>query len=132
MINERQNASRSHFLDYLGRKLVSESDADYETCQDRDLLYGVAGPWDSEEGETGVICIVRVKDGFLSNRLDSNGELLPAVETANGHTEWWEAGLLHRRDGPAVFSDGGAWQEWWEEGRLLRIEEAQEDAETSL
>ena len=36
----------------------------------------------------------------------------------NGYRQWWQKGLLHRTDGPAVeFADGE--RQWWIEGRFF-------------
>jgi hypothetical protein len=103
--------SRSRFLEFTGERLLEKYGKEEEI-----LFYeGDLGPGEGGEG----ICIVRLKEGFLSNHKREDGEILPAVEAWDGHTEWWEKGLLHREDGPAVLSDGGEWEEYWENGRFM-------------
>ena len=61
--------------------------------------------------------------GDLLVRLDENGLLHgqdePAIQTENGHLEWWNHGVLHRMDAPAVLSSYGEYQERWENGRRI-------------
>jgi hypothetical protein len=98
-------SSRSRFLKYAGVKVYDEAISGCPPLEGDHLL-----------GET----IVRFAGGLLSNRLDEDGETLPAVEALDGHTEWWENGLLHRTDGPAVLDEGGLWEEYWQEGRAVQ------------
>ena len=80
--------------------------------------------------KTGVVCngdytvngdISRFKNGLLHGGKGLDGEDQPAIEFADGHTEWWENGLLHRDKGPAIISDYGTWEEFWQQGELIMI-----------
>lgn len=59
--------------------------------------------------------ILRFDNGKLHGE---NGE--PAVETIDGHMEFWRHGRLHRKGGPAVTTicseNTGEYQEFWENG----------------
>ena len=61
--------------------------------------------------------------GYMLVRLDENGLLHgqdePAIQTVNGHLEWWNQGVLHRMDAPAVITDFGEIQERWENGKRI-------------
>jgi hypothetical protein len=98
------SASRCRFLKYAGVKVYDES------LPERPPLEG-----DYLLGET----IVRFTAGFITNDHREDGETLPAVEALDGHTEWWENGLPHRTDGPAILDEGGLWEEYWQEGRAV-------------
>jgi hypothetical protein len=50
-----------------------------------------------------------------------DGDSQPAIELANGHTEWWEEGQLHRENGPAVIAMHGTWEEYWLHGDMVMI-----------
>lgn len=65
--------------------------------------------------------IVRFRNGLLHGGKTPDGLDIPAYETETGHTEYFENGLLHRVNGPAVISDWGDWEEWWNEGELILI-----------
>lgn len=65
--------------------------------------------------------IVRFRNGLLHGGKTPNGLDIPAYETETGHTEYFENGLLHRVNAPAVISDWGDWEEWWNEGELILI-----------
>jgi hypothetical protein len=65
--------------------------------------------------------ISRFKHGLLHGGKGIEGEDQPAIELLSGHTEWWEDGQLHRDNGPAVISQGGAWEEFWHHGELVLI-----------
>lgn len=65
--------------------------------------------------------IVRFKNGLLHGGKTPDGLDIPAYETDIGHTEYFENGLLHRVNLPAVISDWGDWEEWWNEGKLILI-----------
>jgi hypothetical protein len=80
--------------------------------------------------KTGIPCegdynvngdISRFRNGLLHGGKGLEGEDQPAIELLNGHTEWWEDGQLHRDRGPAVISQGGAWEEFWHHGELVLI-----------
>jgi hypothetical protein len=103
--NEREAArlSGSRFSGYQGRRLVEKEDAleinfAWEDYGNGDIVYDTAGDGAADDGDFSgmVFCITRVKDGYLSNRLDEDGNLLPAVEASDGHTEWWEDGRFIR------------------------------------
>jgi hypothetical protein len=107
--------SRSRFLDFIGKRFLEK----YEDEEEMLFYEGDLGL--EREGEDG-ICIVRLREGFLSNLERPGGEILPAVEAWDGHTEWWEKGLLHREEGPAVITECGGREEYWEKGRFIRFE----------
>lgn len=65
--------------------------------------------------------IVRFRNGLLHGGKTPDGLDIPAYETESGHTEYFENGLLHRVNAPAVISDWGDWEEWWNEGELIFI-----------
>lgn len=52
------------------------------------------------------------EDGLLHRE---NG---PAVEWADGSKEWWFHGELHRKDGPAIERADGT-REWWHDGEQM-------------
>jgi hypothetical protein len=95
--------SRSRYLKFLGGTFMSEgmkiADGDY-------LIEEV---------------ILRFKDGQLHGGTDVNGGARAAVEFPDTHHEYWEGGVLHRADGPAVITDWGNWEEWWSRGELVKI-----------
>ena len=72
-------------------------------------------------GETVITEIVNFEHGLLQNRKDSDGLVVPAYRTDLGDAEYFENGLLHREDGPAVICDWGNWEEWWHHGTLVMI-----------
>src|ERR1039458_4203491 len=51
----------------------------------------------------------------LKHRLDG-----PAVEYADGETEWWMDGRLHRDGGPAIESPDGT-KKWYQNGLRDRV-----------
>jgi len=55
----------------------------------------------------------------ISNRNseDENEKICPAIECRDAHSEYWENGLLHRDDGPAVISAGDNKIEYWKKGK---------------
>ena len=53
--------------------------------------------------------IVNFEHGLLQNRKDL------------GDAEYFEQGVLHREDGPAVICDWGNWEEWWHHETLVMI-----------
>ena len=58
------------------------------------------------------------KDAKYTVRHRENG---PAIEFPNGHTEWWQDGMLHRVGGPAtVFSNGD--KRWYQHGKRHRTD----------
>lgn len=65
--------------------------------------------------------IVRFKNGLLHGGKTPDGLDIPAYETDIGHAEYFNKGLLHRVNAPAVISDWGDWEEWWNEGELILI-----------
>ena len=63
---------------------------------------------------------VRVKDGYLNDVFDPEGNLLPAISTADGsHIEHWKMGVLHCETEPAVIDNIDNYEEWWLEGKQL-------------
>lgn len=71
--------------------------------------------------EISVTEIVNFEHGLLQNRKDSDGLIVPAYRTDLGDAEYFENGLLHRENGPAVICDWGNWEEWWHHGTLVMI-----------
>jgi len=65
--------------------------------------------------------ITRFHNGLLHGGTDIAGEPQPAVILPDNHTEWWEMGVLHRDEGPAVISKFGDWEEFWVRGTLVMI-----------
>lgn len=65
--------------------------------------------------------IIRFKNGLLHGGKSPDGNDIPAFETEDGHVEFFENGLLHRENFPAVISDFGDWEEWWNHGNLIYI-----------
>jgi hypothetical protein len=65
--------------------------------------------------------IIRFAGGYIHGGKDPGGNGQPAIECGDTHTEWWEDGVPHRDDGPAVISDFGDWEEYWERGKLVSI-----------
>jgi hypothetical protein len=66
--------------------------------------------------------IIRVKDGFLNDVKDEDGNLLPAIQYHDmTHYEHWKNGVLHNDIGPAVVdvTPQDAREEWWLEGKKL-------------
>lgn len=63
----------------------------------------------------------RFKNGLLHGGKSTNGTVLPAYETDEGHVEFFENGLIHRENAPAIISNWGDWEEWWYYGTLLLI-----------
>jgi len=63
-------------------------------------------------------CIINFENGFIDDRYTEleNG-ITPAITCTDGHMEYWEKGVLHKDDGPAVYSvvDG---IEYWQNGVL--------------
>lgn len=61
--------------------------------------------------------IVRIKDGFLNDAADENGDTLPAIELHDGsHIEHWKEGALHCTDGPAVIDSEDGYESWFLNG----------------
>lgn len=63
----------------------------------------------------------RFKNGLLHGGKSPDGIDLPAYESDSGHAEFYENGLLHRENAPAVISNWGDWEEWWCHGQLTII-----------
>lgn len=60
---------------------------------------------------------IRVKNGFLNDSTDEDGNLLPAIETTDGtHIEHWKDGVLHCDNEPAVIDHIDNYEEWWHNG----------------
>ena len=51
---------------------------------------------------------------------DSDFHLLPAIETDDGHMEYYSFGILHREDGPAVIAAFGEIEQYWRYGTFIR------------
>jgi hypothetical protein len=65
--------------------------------------------------------ITRFHNGLIHGGTDIAGEPQPAIILPDGHTEWWDTGVLHRDEGPAVISKFGEWEEFWTHGTLVMI-----------
>ena len=73
-------------------------------------------------GYTKINCILNWQDGFLNSSYN-----IPAVQMEDGHTEYWENGVLSNtqldiegNQMPAVFSDGGEIKEYWVNGKRIK------------
>lgn len=61
---------------------------------------------------------IRIKDGYLSDSVDEEGHVLPAIETHDGsHIEHWKNGVLHSEKAPAIIDTRDNYEEWYQEGR---------------
>lgn len=85
------------------------------------LLNGV---WlDGKAWEKGIKIILRFRNGLLDGDIYVNGQYVrtkPAVETLDGHIEYWREGKLHRDGGlAAVSSDGLQHKEYWINGERV-------------
>lgn len=61
---------------------------------------------------------IRVKNGFLQDALDADGNALPAIASADGsHIEHWQNGVLHCESEPAVIDSVDGYEEWWLDGK---------------
>lgn len=56
----------------------------------------------------------------IRNGLIDNGDR-PAIEYADGHTEFWKKGWPCREGAPAVISGWGTVEEYWRSGRCIKI-----------
>lgn len=96
--------SKSECLKYQGVSIFN--DITKEPCH---------GEYNTDEFTT------RFKNGLLHGGVTSEGNTLPAYETSDGHLEFFENGLLHRDNAPAIISHWGEWEEWWSHGSLVLI-----------
>ena len=74
-------------------------------------------------------CIVNFEDGFISN-LDHEAEGendSPAISCIDAYIEYWEKGVLHKDDGPAVYSVDGF--EFWKNGVIDKNPSTSDDDE---
>lgn len=63
---------------------------------------------------------VRISDGYLNDGIDENGNILPAIETADlTHIEHWDNGVLHCENEPAVIDLIDNYDEWWHKGKKI-------------
>ena len=61
---------------------------------------------------------IRFKDGYLSDSVDEEGNVLPAIETHDGsHIEHWKNGVLHCEKAPAIIDMHDNYEEWYKEGK---------------
>lgn len=67
-------------------------------------------------------CILNWKDGFLSSTKDT-----PAVQMEDGHTEYWENGVISNtqldengNQMPAIYTDFGETKEYWINGKRIK------------
>jgi hypothetical protein len=64
-------------------------------------------------------CIINFEDGYINNWYnEAENELCPAIDCVDAHMEFWEKGVLHRTDGPAVDSSALEIVEFWKNGQL--------------
>lgn len=101
--------SRSVFIKYIGTKFGNESG----------FLRGA--PLNGEQiiAHNGVhIGTARFKGGLLHGGIDPKTYKPRPAAVLDGHEEWWENGIPHRHDGPAVISESGGWKEYWSHGEL--------------
>lgn len=63
---------------------------------------------------------VRIRNGFLNDAKDNEGNLLPAISAADGsHIEHWQNGVLHCESEPAVIDNVDGYEEWWFNGKQV-------------
>ena len=63
---------------------------------------------------------VRIKNGYLNDAEDEQGNLLPAIETADAtHIEHWKDGVLHCEKEPAIIDNVDGYEEWWLNGKQV-------------
>ena len=66
---------------------------------------------------------VRIKDGYLNDAEDEEGNLLPAISSADAsHIEHWKDGVLHCEKEPAVIDLIDNYEEWWLNGKQVPSE----------
>ncbi len=67
---------------------------------------------------------VRIKDGWLDDSMDKEGNLIPAIESETGsHIEHWRNGVLHCEKGPAIIDQVDNYEEWWLNGKQVSPQE---------
>lgn len=81
--------------------------------------------WDKDKTKV----IIRFRNGLLDGDIYIGEKYIrtkPAVETPNGHVEYWRKGKLHR-DGKlaAVCSEGLLHKEYWVNGKRVQQEKKQ-------
>ena len=60
-------------------------------------------------------CIVNFENGFINNGYNEiEGRISPAIVCIDAYMEYWEKGVLHKDDGPAVYSVDEI--EYWKNG----------------
>lgn len=63
------------------------------------------------------LLLIRVKNGYLNDVTDEEGNFFPAIETLDGnHVEHWKNGVLHSENEPAVIDLFDGYKEWWKNG----------------
>lgn len=63
---------------------------------------------------------IRLKNGYLNDVEDNDGNLLPAISSADfSHIEHWKNGVLHFDEGPAVVDRIDNYEEWWQNGKQV-------------
>ncbi len=66
---------------------------------------------------------VRVKNGYLCDSTNEEGDILPAIETSDfTHIEHWKNGVLHCENEPAVIDLVDNYEEWWVNGKKIEKE----------
>jgi hypothetical protein len=93
---------------------MMETKAKFLKYLDAVVRDGDGNKLDGDYYQRGVI--MRFKDGLLHGE---NGEA--AIETEEGHMEYWKNGKIHADDGPAVLSlredaGGNRYAEFWKDG----------------
>jgi hypothetical protein len=125
LVTEDVTYSRSELLPYMGAIVTHP-----KTGEVKD------GGFISDDQVT-----FRLRHGKLHGGKDDEGLDQPALQKPEGHSEYWEDGLLHRgpltvtgpdgnrrvHEQPAVDSDYGRWLEYWDRGKLRKIVSFRED-----
>ncbi|MCQ2087741.1 MAG: hypothetical protein MJZ37_06750 [Bacilli bacterium] len=69
--------------------------------------------------------VIRTKQGYLCDSLDEENNILPAVESNDGHhIEHWKDGELHCEKEPAVIDVLENKEEWWLHGSRVLPKES--------
>ena len=63
---------------------------------------------------------IRIKNGYLDDSVDEDGNAIPAVESETGsHIEHWRNGVLHCETGLAIIDQVDGYEEWWLNGKQV-------------
>ena len=94
-------------MNYTKIKVVFKDYTDLDISEDEIVVYQLSGDYKYIEYQN---------DKEQTHRLDG-----PAIEWADGSTEWYVNGQTHRVDGPAIeWSDGS--KEWYVKGQRHRVD----------